>query len=222
MNILHFVTHNLPERNDGFYNREGEIEKLKSFLLNKKIKYISISGEAGVGKTSLALEFIYSSILDSKAFESVVWATPKKYELVSKEGFLNILNPKVTNEDVRNKRMEDGVWVNSIADLCFTILSVSGYRTAQNEVSISFDINDVIAWMRVRKILLVIDDLDSWDWGEILNFVDKVPPDSAVVITSRRVIESQYLPGIAQISLDSLLPSVAFEMINKKCQDNNQ
>ena len=111
--------------------------------------------------------------------------------------------------------------MNSLTELFFTILSVSGYLDFQDNVTITTSFNEVISWMKSHKILLVIDDLDSWDWGEILNFIGKVPPESAVVITSRRVVDSRYLPGVVPFDLDTLPFQQAYQLIDSCAQQHD-
>lgn len=160
------VIHNLPvaEFDDtGFIGRHQERKQLKS-LLESDHRVITVVGEAGIGKTALALR-VCNDLLEHRTllFDRVVWVSLKtKY---------------LTPEGIRE--ISDAV--DSIGMLIDTLLKVMKADSITRE-SASWD--RVLEHIRATKTLLVIDNLETIG-EEIRDLLVHIPSGSKILLTSR-------------------------------------
>ncbi len=159
------VFHNLPlpEFDDtGFVGRKKDIKEITDLILNKKNQIISVVGNGGMGKTSTVIKILYDLIeLDSNPYEAVIWITLKTKTLSQGE-FLEI---------------KDG------------IKEFSGIIEKSKEIMVSDGdenaMDSVIEFMQTFNTLLVLDNLETINAGDINDFLRNIPENSKVLITSR-------------------------------------
>lgn len=195
---------NLPEPTNDFVNRFEEMKVLEEYLFERHLRHFSVWGEAGVGKTAFANEFA-RRLRGFQAFDSIVWTTAKEFELGVVSGRLR--KGYVRSVGRKTQRKRQGIFVKTLEDLYRTILRVS--MSPDYNYSLSWNDDQLyeatLAWLKSRRILLVIDDLDSWkDWRFLLRFAERIPPPSVVLLTTRRELTYNNIVGLAPLKLGPL------------------
>ncbi len=159
------VFHNLPlpEFDDtGFVGRKKDIKEISELILNKKNQVISVVGNGGMGKTSTVIKILYDLIENPEnPYEAIIWITLKTKTLSGGE-FIEIRD--------------------SIRDMS-QILKKSGEVMQLPESDTPM--KSVLEFMEVFKVLLVLDNLETVNTGDVNEFIRKVPENSKVLITSR-------------------------------------
>lgn len=159
------VYHNLPlpEFDDtGFVGRKKDIKEINELLLNKKNQVISVVGNGGMGKTSTVLKILYDLIeRPDNPYEAIIWITLKTKTLSGGE-FVEIQN------SIRN-----------VSEILLKSREVMQLPESANPK------DAVLEFMEVFKVLLVLDNLETINTGEINEFIRLIPENSKVLITSR-------------------------------------
>lgn len=159
------IFHNLPlpEFDDtGFVGRKRDIKEITELILNKKNQIISVVGNGGMGKTSTVIKILYDLIeRDENPFEAVIWLTLKTKTLSHGE-FVEIKDGIKEMSDVIEKSRQ---------------IMVSDNDTDAMET--------VVEFMNEFNTLLVLDNLETINTGEINAFLRRIPENSKVLITSR-------------------------------------
>jgi len=158
------VYHNLPlpEFDDtGFIGRKKDVKEITELLLNKKNQIISVVGNGGMGKTSTVIKILYDLIeKPENPFEAIIWITLKTRTLSQGE-FVEI------NDGIKN----------------ITELFEKGKRLVVSEDSDAM--NCILKFMEEFNVLLVLDNLETINTGDLNFFLRKIPENSKVLITSR-------------------------------------
>lgn len=212
---------NIPDKLLTFIDRDNELELLSDYLFTRKLRHLSVWGEAGVGKTSFAKEFVYR-VKSRHDYDSVVWTTAKQIELDVAGGTFQ--NPYAIPRSRKGQRKREGTLVESLTDVYRLLLKYSHYPDYEHILGYEEEelLKYVLTWMTARQILLVVDDLDSWeDWRYLLRFVEKIPFPSAVLITSRRKLTSDNVVGIAPLHLGPLSIHDASTLLNKALNEQS-
>ena len=159
------VFHNLPlpEFDDtGFVGRKNDIKEITELLLNKKNQVISVVGNGGMGKTSIVIKILYDLIEKvENPFDAIIWITLKTKTLSQGE-FVEI------RDGIRD--------VSQILEKSKQIIVSNSDEEAMN---------CVLEFMEVFNVLLVLDNLETINTGDINSFLRKIPENSKVLITSR-------------------------------------
>jgi cold shock CspA family protein/Tfp pilus assembly protein PilF len=158
------VLHNLPQAefdDTGFVARDRELNDLRR-ALGGSYPVVTVVGEGGLGKTSLALKACYDLLDDPDAkLDAIVWTTAKATRLTLSE--IEVI---------------DGAISTSLG----IIESAASLLGRQNE---SAAIEDLLAHLTNNKILLVIDNLETVIDQNIRNLVRQVPQGSKILFTTR-------------------------------------
>lgn len=157
------VIHNLPLVD---YDDTGFIGRIKNKKeLIKKIygpyPVISIIGDGGIGKTSLLLSCMYDLIDDPDfSYNTIAWTTLKTTSL--QDGDFKHISGSISNFDmvIKGANMQ----INN------------DYGKPQD---------DMLTYMRYKKTILIIDNLETINSNDIKDFLENLPPESKVIITSR-------------------------------------
>ncbi|WP_164842685.1 NB-ARC domain-containing protein [Actinoplanes solisilvae] len=158
--------HNLPTPEydeTGFVGRKEIVANLRRLLVKGPYPVVSVVGDGGIGKTSLALKVAYEVIdADPCPFDAVVWVTAKTSLLTASE---------VT-------RIE-GAISDSLGLLAAVAHEVGG------ESALADPINEVLGYLEHFKILLILDNLETVLDQRLRDFLANLPSGSKVLITSR-------------------------------------
>lgn len=157
-------SHNLPIPDfdeTGYIGRSDLIDQVTRLCFGP-YPVITIVGEGGIGKTSLALRVAYD-ILDNpkNLFDAVVWVSCKTRQLTAK-----------------NIREID----NSIRDSLGLFEAVSLDLAG---VSSSNPVQEVLDCLNEFRVLLIIDNLETVLDERIRHFLEGIPSGTKILITSR-------------------------------------
>lgn len=158
--------HNLPFPDfdeTGFYGRKNELKRIKQ-ALKSAWPVVSILGDGGIGKTSIALKAAYDILDDpSFEFEAIVWASAKATTLTTTE-IVNI-----------GDAIQDSLGLFKVAANQLGIPQTTSEEAA----------DEVLQYLAAFKILLVLDNLETVSDQRLRDFLLALPPGSKVLVTSR-------------------------------------
>jgi tetratricopeptide (TPR) repeat protein len=157
--------HNLPIPDfdeTGFFGRRDEVRRIKK-AIKGAYPVVSILGDGGIGKTSLALKVAYDLLEEEKPqFDAVVWVTAKATILT-------------THEIQRiSGAIEDSLG-----------LFTSAAHVLGGEVAVKDPVAEVLSYLENFRILLLLDNLETVLDGRLREFLLELPLGSKVVVTSR-------------------------------------
>ncbi|MFD8501229.1 NB-ARC domain-containing protein [Streptomyces sp. NPDC059687] len=157
--------HNLPIPDfdeTGFIGRKSVVRSLIK-TLRGPYPVISLVGDGGIGKTSLALKAAYE-ILDApdNPFDAVVWTTARNALLTAGE-IMRI----------------QGAVKDSLGMLRLAAEELAGRSAAEDPMA------EVLEYMHHFKVLLILDNLETVLDAKLREFLKELPNGSKVLITSR-------------------------------------
>jgi len=155
--------HNLPAAEydeTGFIGRNKIVANIKQ-VLKGAYPVISIVGDGGIGKSSLALKIAYD-LLDTSEFDSIVWVSAKTSLLT-------------TTEIIR---------IESAISDSLGMLSAAA-RQLGGDVAVSDPLEEVLSYLGHFRILLILDNLETVLDETLRDFLGRLPMGSKVLITSR-------------------------------------
>lgn len=156
--------HNLPLPDfdeTGLIGRNEEISKLR-MLINGPYPVISIVGEGGIGKSSLALKVAYD-LLDevNNKFDAVIWVSSK--------------TTQITATEIRE--------ISGAIRDSFGVFQTISDRLSGAEIE--NPMTEILEYLATFRIALFIDNLETIMDAKIRSFMEGLPQGSKVVITSR-------------------------------------
>lgn len=163
--VLPQPAHNLPAADfdeTGFFGRSRELQRIKKALLGPW-PVISILGDGGIGKTSIALKAAYDLLDDPKSdFEVVVWVSAKATTL--------------TTGEIRNI---SGAIQDSLGLFEAAAEELGAPKAHEDAVS------EVLEYLENFRVLLILDNLETVNDQRLRDFLVELPNGSKVLITSR-------------------------------------
>lgn len=157
--------HNLPIPDfdeTGFLGRSATLRKIKRYVLGSW-PAISILGDGGIGKTSIALKVAYDLLDDPKAnFDSIVWVTAKAHSLTPHE----------------IERISDAIQ-DSLGLFREAATELGGASAADDPIE------ELLAYMEEFKVLLILDNMETVTDNRLREFLREIPLGSKVLMTSR-------------------------------------
>ncbi|HET9657330.1 MAG TPA: NB-ARC domain-containing protein [Kineosporiaceae bacterium] len=145
----------------GFFGRQQELARIMK-AIRGAYPVVSILGDGGVGKTSIALKAVYELLDDPKRqFDAFVWVTAKATVLTTSE--IQRIN-------------------NTIQD------SLGLFAAAAAELGPASDgdpVAEVLSYLEHFRVLLVLDNLETVLDERLRSFLLDLPLGSKVIVTSR-------------------------------------
>lgn len=157
--------HNLPVPDfdeTGFFGRQEQLRRIKR-AIKGAYPVVSILGDGGIGKTSIALKAAYDLLEDpAQPFEAVVWVTAKATILT-------------TNE------------IHRISGAIETSLGLFAHAADQlaGGAVVEDPVEEVLAYLEAFKVLLILDNLETVLDARLRSFLLDLPLGSKVLVTSR-------------------------------------
>ena len=160
MRTIPKIHQNLPPLFGDFLGREDDVARILDGL-QSQWPLISIEGIAGIGKTTLAIKTAQRCLPEPNAaivppFEVVVWVSA-------------------------GDRPEQKQWMNEVLD---TVARVLGYRSVL-QVPPEQKSAEVNYLLRHHRTLVIVDNFETIDDAELLEWIQRVPVPSKALITTR-------------------------------------
>src|SRR5689334_2692485 len=170
----HFTVHNLPTRWSGvFIGRHFDLEAIRHWVISPSPLCL-ISGWAGIGKTTLALEVAYACIqenyketesleMDWPSLNSIIWFSADWKGLTFSD-FLNTIAYQLGRIEQINRSIDEKRFVVR---------------------------NALATYAKEKTVLLVIDSIDTAE-SEIYEFITNLTQGVKVLLTSRENLQQKY------------------------------
>ncbi|MEU3301554.1 NB-ARC domain-containing protein [Streptomyces sp. NPDC006678] len=159
--------HNLPAPEfdeTGFFGRRGELDRIKK-AIKGAYPVVSILGDGGIGKTSIALKAAYELLDDPKSpFDAFVWVTAKATILT-----------------VNEIQRISGAIENSLGLFASAAEQLGGENAKKSKDPVS----EVLSYLEHFKVLLILDNMETVLDQRLRDFLLDLPMGSKVIITSR-------------------------------------
>lgn len=157
--------HNLPVPDfdeTGFMGRGNALRQITKHVLGPW-PAVSILGDGGIGKTSIALKVAYD-ILDNHTdeFDAVVWVTAKSSTLTAHE-----------------VQRINGAILDSVGLFAEAAKQLGGDGSSADPVS------ELLEYLETFKVLLILDNMETVMDQRLRDFLRDLPRGSKVLITSR-------------------------------------
>ncbi|MBC7593418.1 MAG: AAA family ATPase [Kineosporiaceae bacterium] len=156
--------HNLPIPDfdeTGFFGRKDELRRIKK-AIKGAYPVVSILGDGGIGKTSIALKVAYELLEDpNPVFDAFVWVTAKATILTTTE----------------IKR------INGAIETSLGLFAKAAEQLVGEEPV--DPIAEVLSYMESFRILLILDNLETVLDQRLRDFLLDLPLGSKVMVTSR-------------------------------------
>ena len=179
-----------------FIGRHKEIGELKVKLNKPNVHILSIIGDGGIGKTAIAIKLLYDLLDDEKCkFDLILWASLKTNELNNYE--FKEIEDSISDTSAMYKKLSEFVGGNDFANIKEYLINLA----------------------EEFNMLLVLDNLETINTGDIKEFLDDFSEYGKVLITSRiglGEMEHRYrLGGLCKEDaleyMDTLLELYGFE-----------
>ncbi|MDL5140368.1 tetratricopeptide repeat protein [Bacillus atrophaeus] len=167
------LSHNLPSRWSGdFIGRRFDVEAIRQWMISASPVCL-ITGWAGMGKTTTALEAAYSCIGDSSdwpAFNSMIWLSAD-WKGLSFSDFLNTIAYQLGRTEQIDKSINEKRFVvrNALAN-----------------------------YTREKPVLLIVDSIDTAE-RDIHEFITSLPQGVKVLLTARENLKQTYREGFGEM-----------------------
>lgn len=164
------IRHNLPLPDydeTGFLGRLTDRREVRKHLLAPH-PVITIVGEGGVGKSALAMHCLYDllNLNDASPYEAIIWTSLKTKTLTASGA--NEIKDSITSTL--------GIIESVARELGVPLTNSSGIEGA---------IQDILEYMKLFKILLVVDNYETLTDKSLRPLLISVPTGSKVLLTSR-------------------------------------
>lgn len=158
------ILHNLPMADfddTGLVGRNQDCKKLVKYLIKRREPMVTVTGEGGIGKTSLALDVAYTLLDEPQSpYECILW-TSLKVERLTAGGVVEIANAvrDITGAARQLGRVFDESFSGGVADLADALTGI--------------------------ETLLIIDNMETVTGAEIVSLYERLPDTVTYLLTSR-------------------------------------
>ena len=197
--------HNLPRRDyERFIGRQQEQAEVRRLIgPHNRAFVISIEGIGGIGKSSLALECAYSfvdqyaQLPEDERFDAIVWVSAKRTYL--------------TPDGIQKRQQV----FRTLGDVFAAIARVLDYPAITRAPAAE---QRVLAeqTLREQRTLLILDNLETVDDDDLLDFLHELPEPTKALVTTRYRI-----PMARPIRLSGVEQSDALLLIAEEAQRRN-
>lgn len=168
---------NYPRPYKNYIDRPSDLELLCESLNNDNFRSAQVNGLGGIGKTSFVWNFC-ESIIDGQ----IVLKEPVKYVIWITGKFDNFI-PEGTIESLRETELSFNELVTEICEL----LKINLGDKTDKELS-----ELIIERLGMYPSLLVMDNMETINDSDILNFTNNLPRNCRVIFTTRTDMTSKY------------------------------
>jgi tetratricopeptide (TPR) repeat protein len=197
--------HNLPSRDyERYVGRQKELTDVYR-LLGPHIRtvVVTIDGIGGIGKSALALETAYSfldryaDLLVDERFEAIVWISAKQSYL--------------TADGIRERRQG----FRTLEEVFAAIARVLDYPViTRARAEEQHDIVDQV--LREQRTLLILDNLETVDDENLLDFLRELPEPTKALVTTRHRIDVARTVRLTGMQYVDALTLIAQEAARKE------
>jgi tetratricopeptide (TPR) repeat protein len=196
--------HNLPQRDyELFVGRQKELAEVRRLLSPRSRAFvITIDGIGGIGKSALVLESAYTfidqhaTLPKDERFEAIIWVSAKR----------TYLNASGIHERRQVFR--------TLEDVFAAIARVLDYPAITSE-----DLEDqrtlVDQALREQRTLLILDNLETVDDDDLMDFLHELPEPTKALITTRQRIDAARPLRLVDLPRDDALALIAQEAARK-------
>lgn len=164
-----------------FIGRKGHLEELFQKVNNDNNRIIQIDGIGGIGKTTFVHYFCKLLIENhyKNDFEFIIWTSSK-----------------------RNKYTPTGIkliseFISNYEDLLNDIYKFIELHSLDEDSDEEIEIEDVIInFLSQNKVLLIVDNLETLNDTDLINFLENLPKASKAILTTRETLGDFYMARI--------------------------
>lgn len=190
---------NLPPRDYAqFVGRQRELAEVRRLLHPRSRPYlVTVDGIGGIGKSALALEAAYAyldpGLPASERYEALVWLSAK--------------NTVLTTEGIQTRTQQFKTLSNLFAAIAQTLdyPAITQARADEQRAIVE-------QLLAERRTLLILDNLETVDDEDLLDFLRELPPPTKALITTRHRIDNAFplaLTGMPEADAHALIEQEA-------------
>ena len=201
--VIKKTLNNLPDNPFKIFGIDKCIEQLfNNFFNDTDSKALNVTGLGGVGKSALVIEV--AKRYGKLGYFDAIICHGTQIGIFTKSG---------------NSNRED---VFSFEELIKTIIKVLDPQLLGHMPSKNDQIKIVNSFISNRKILLIIDGLDSTDDIQLNEFINSIKYPSRVIITSRRYIKHGNVIHLSELSYNDTIDLIKYICYFKKIELSEQ
>lgn len=167
-----------------FIGRKEYLTELYKKIENNNNRIVQIDGIGGIGKTSFVHYFV-SKLIENKTFKNnfdfIIWTSSK-----------------------RNKYTPSGIKELSefISNYLELIQEIYGFIEENQLVNDELqceekDINEIVSnFLSENRVLLIVDNLETLNDSDLINFLEHFPQKSKAILTTRETLGDFYMSRI--------------------------
>ena len=165
-----------------FIGREEYLKDLYEKIKNPNNRIIQIDGIGGIGKTSFVHYFVTKLMENDEYkndFDFIIWTSSKR----------NKYTPKGI-KDISE-------FISNYTDLIQEILSFIEENDIISDDSLEFDEVDLVKFfLKENKVLLIVDNLETLNDIDLIDFLEHFPMKSKAILTTRETLGDFYMSRI--------------------------